>query len=62
MMFSFGSELEEGDVFQWKNPASGLPIPVRVIEAREHAVLVDFNHPFAGKTLEYWLKLEKVVD
>lgn len=61
-MFSFGDELKEGDVFQWTNPASGMPIPVRVIEAREDAVLVDFNHPLAEKTLEYWIRVERIVD
>ena len=30
-MFSFGDELEEGSVFKWTNPTSGMPIPVRVI-------------------------------
>ena len=61
-MFSFGAELDEGDVFQWTNPASGLPIPVRVLEAHEDAVTVDFNHPLAEKTLEYWIRVEKIVD
>lgn len=58
-MFSFGAELEVGDVFQWTNPASGQPIPVRVIDAAKDVVTVDFNHPFAGKTLEYWVKMEQ---
>lgn len=61
-MFTFGSELEVGDVFQWTNPASGMPIPVRVIDATADAVTVDFNHPLAEKTLEYWLKVERIVD
>lgn len=61
-MFPFGAELEEGDVFQWTNPASGMPIPVRVIEARKDAVTVDFNHPLAEKTLKYWIRVEKIVD
>lgn len=57
-MFAFGNELKEGDVFQWTNPASGMPIPVKVIEAHQDVVKVDFNHPFADKTLEYWIRLE----
>lgn len=61
-MFAFGHELELGDVFQWTNPASGMPIPVRVIEAHPDAVKVDFNHPLAERTLEYWLRIEKLVD
>lgn len=60
-MFAFGGELEKGDVFQWINPASGMPIPVRVVDAAPDAVTVDFNHPFADKTLEYWIRLERLV-
>ena len=58
----FGYELDEGDVFGWTNPASGQQIPVKVIEAQPGSVKVDFNHPFAGKTLEYWIKVESIVD
>lgn len=61
-MFAFGHELVEGDVFAWTNPASGQQIPVRVIEAYPSAVKVDFNHPLAEKTLEYWLKMESITD
>lgn len=60
-MFSFGAELERGDAFQWINPASGMPIPVRVIDATSDVVTVDFNHPLADKTLEYWIRLERLV-
>ena len=60
-MFAFGSGLGVGDVFQWTNPASGMPIPVRVIDATEDAVTVDFNHPLAEQTLEYWLRVERIV-
>lgn len=58
----FGHELKVGDVFGWTNPASGQQIPVRVIEATEDAVRVDFNHPLAEKTLEYWMRIEKIED
>lgn len=61
-MFSFGDELKAGDVFQWTNPASGMPIPVKVTEAQADVVKVDFNHPFADKTLEYWIRLEDLKD
>lgn len=52
-----GMELKKGDVFAWQNPVSGMPIPVRVTEASEELVTIDFNHPFAGRELTYWLKL-----
>ncbi len=47
----------EGEFVAWRNPASGMYIPVCVVEATAEAVKLDFNHPFAGKTLEYWLEL-----
>jgi FKBP-type peptidyl-prolyl cis-trans isomerase 2 len=52
-----GENLEAGSIFAWKNPASGRDLPVRVIKADEHYLTVDFNHPLAGLTLEYWLEL-----
>jgi FKBP-type peptidyl-prolyl cis-trans isomerase SlyD len=61
-MFAFGSDLHTGDVFQWTNPASGQGIPVRVIDESKDLVKVDYNHPYADKTLQYWLKLEALVD
>ena len=57
-----GEKLEEGSVFGWQNPASGHKLPVRVIKADEHYIQVDFNHPLAGKTLEYWIELVDIVD
>lgn len=50
-------ELAVGDVLSWVNPASGQPIPVRVIEADAQLVTLDFNHPFAGEELTYELEL-----
>ena len=61
-MFAFGHELDAGEVLTWANPASGERIPVRVVEAFDDVVKVDFNHPLAEKTLEYWIKIERLVD
>ncbi len=55
-----GDRLKAGDAFPWINPASGCPIPVRVVEADDQLVTIDFNHPFAGKELTYWVKLVSV--
>lgn len=60
-MLPGGPTLKTGDVLAWTNPASGEQIPVRVIDEALDTVVVDFNHPFAGKTLEYWLRVERVV-
>ncbi len=49
-----------GDIVSWTNPVSGRAIPVRVVDADAQLVTLDFNHPFAGKELTYWLRLESV--
>jgi FKBP-type peptidyl-prolyl cis-trans isomerase SlyD len=35
----------------------GVPIPIRVHEVKEKTVVVDFNHPLAGKTLNFEVKV-----
>jgi FKBP-type peptidyl-prolyl cis-trans isomerase 2 len=60
-MIPKGEELAEGSVFSWTNPANGVLLPVRVIEAVEDYVKVDFNHPLAGRELEYTIKLVDIV-
>ncbi len=56
-----GDKLAMGTVFTWTNPASGKEIPVRVIGATKDYVKVDFNHPLAGKEIEYWIELVDIV-
>lgn len=55
-----GDKIEKGDVFCWTNPVSGSPIPVECIDADSSSVLIDFNHPLAGKELTYWVKLDGI--
>ena len=52
-----GYKLEKGSVLTWTSPEDFRKMPVRVINATQDAVQFDFNHPFAGKTLEYWVQL-----
>lgn len=52
-----GYKLETGSVLTWTSPEDFRRMPVRVIDATDDAVKIDFNHPFAGKTLEYWIEL-----
>lgn len=57
-----GEKLTVGDVVTWRNPASGAAVPARVVNANETAVQLDLNHPFAGKVLEYRLKLVGIAE
>ncbi len=38
----------------------GRAMPVRVHEVREKSVVVDFNHPLAGKTLNFTVKIKDI--
>lgn len=56
-MVDGGYGLKVGDVIFWTNPDDARKMPVWVTETTEDMVKLDFNHPFAGKTLEYWIEL-----
>jgi len=45
-----------GAILTARNP-QGMPIPVRVVEVKEKTVVLDFNHPMAGKTLVFDVKV-----
>ncbi len=59
---SDGADLEVGSVLGWRSPITREVLPVRVIEAYDDYVKLDYNHPLAGKTLEYQIELVDVVD
>ncbi len=40
--------------------ADGRAIPIRVHEVKEKTVVVDFNHPLAGKTLNFDVKIKDI--
>ena len=48
--------LKVGTILRAQGP-QGQPIPVRVHEIKESTVIVDFNHPMAGKTLFFDVKI-----
>lgn len=57
-----GYDLEVGSVLGWRSPVTKQMLPVRVIEAFDDYVKLDYNHPLAGKSLEYWIELVDIVD
>ena len=59
-MLDDGYSLKGGDVMFHRNPSDGSRQPAFVTDATKDNVLLDFNHPFAGKTLDYWVKLVEV--
>ena len=52
-----GYQLKIGSVLPWTNPIDGSMRAVRVVDETDDYVKIDFNHPFAGKDLEYWVEL-----
>ncbi|MBT3721399.1 peptidylprolyl isomerase [archaeon] len=47
-----GMKLEKGAVIYLKTP-EGHPFPAKVVEVKEETVLLDLNHPLAGKDLTF---------
>ena len=50
---------EVGMILQMK-AADGRAFPVRIAELKEKTVLADFNHPLAGKTLNFQVKVVSI--
>lgn len=48
--------LKVGTMLMARGP-QGQPIPVRVHEIKDSTVIMDFNHPMAGKTLFFAIKI-----
>ena len=53
--------LHVGAILQGQNP-DGQVISARVVEIKEDTVLLDYNHPLAGKTLFFDVKIMNVQD
>jgi FKBP-type peptidyl-prolyl cis-trans isomerase SlyD len=53
--------LKVGTVLMARDP-QGQGIPARVHEIKENTVVMDFNHPLAGKTLFFDVKITEVKD
>ena len=54
-------DLHVGDLVAWEHPVSHEMVPVRVVEENDYEVVIDFNHPFAGKELAYWVELVDII-
>ncbi|MFP4648609.1 MAG: peptidylprolyl isomerase [Halorhodospira sp.] len=58
-VFPEEAELNVGERFQAQGP-DGSPIPITVSEVGEQEVTVDANHPLAGETLNFDVKIVDV--
>jgi FKBP-type peptidyl-prolyl cis-trans isomerase SlyD len=57
--FPVGANLQVGAKF-FTQDGAGNPLTARVVENSGEGVTVDFNHEFAGKTLEYLIEVKSV--
>lgn len=51
--------MEVGTMLQGRDP-KGQTIPLRIAEIRDDSVLLDFNHPLAGETLHFEVRVLKI--
>jgi FKBP-type peptidyl-prolyl cis-trans isomerase SlyD len=51
--------LKVGTMLMAQGP-QGQGVPVRVHEIKENTVIMDFNHPLAGKTLSFDIKITDI--
>lgn len=54
-----GIELKPGTIIQGKNP-DGRTFLVRIVEVKKDKVVVDHNHPLAGKKLDFKVKIVSI--
>ncbi len=52
-----GYEMKLGAMIMWHSDNGLAARPAVIVDATEDAVKIDLNHPYAGKTLEYWVEL-----
>lgn len=52
-----GYSLKKGSILVWTNSEDQSQRPALVTDTTQDGVKIDMNHPFAGKTLEYWVEL-----
>jgi FKBP-type peptidyl-prolyl cis-trans isomerase 2 len=47
---------EKGTLVEARNP-EGMSMLVKIVEVKEKTVVIDFNHPLAGKELEFQIEV-----
>ena len=59
--FNPDMELQPGLIIEFSTP-SGDSLPGTILDIGDDTVTVDFNHPLAGQTVRYTVKIVKVVN
>jgi len=54
------AEAEKAGTMLMSKAPDGRAVPIRVHEVKEKTVVVDFNHPLAGKTLNFEVKIKDI--
>jgi FKBP-type peptidyl-prolyl cis-trans isomerase SlyD len=57
---SIPAEAQKAGVALMAKGPDGRAIPIRIHEVKEKTVIVDFNHPLAGKTLNFDVKITDI--
>lgn len=61
IMLKDGYSLVKGDFLYWTNPQDRSRVPAWVTETTDDQVKIDFNHPLAGRVLEYRVDLVDIL-
>jgi len=56
-----GQEIKEGMMLIMNLP-NGMKIPARIVKVEDNEVTVDFNHPLAGKDLNFKIKIVEICE
>ena len=55
-----GYDIRKGSMIMWESEDGLAKRPAMVVDSTKDNVKIDMNHPYAGKTLEYWVELVDV--
>ena len=53
-------DFEPGLIVQGQQPVTGQPVIATLLEEKEEVVVVDFNHPMAGKDINFEIELVSI--